>query len=176
MKKCNILRCWMLSWNNGFPQSLSHTDTIMVYVYQKKNRWKGCRVLFCIMFHLPTVWLGNLSKVFLTCFFLLLPIMYDWMIALIKFCISFSFFLLLLLKSHLLFVSVTLRKFFPVCNKFREWECSLWHYFFLLTWLACIILYDLFFVLLIACRSFRNVDSLYVLCSNNYANNSPAWK
>lgn len=32
-----------------FPQSLSHADTIMIYVY-KRTRWKFCRIFFVICF------------------------------------------------------------------------------------------------------------------------------
>lgn len=43
------------------------------------------------------------------------------------------YFLLFLfpLKSHLLLVSVTSRKFFPFCNKVRGWKCMLWQYSFI---------------------------------------------
>lgn len=32
-----------------FPQSLSHADTIMIYMY-KRTRWKFCRIFFVICF------------------------------------------------------------------------------------------------------------------------------
>lgn len=77
-----------------------------------------CFVLHC------TFWMTwQLSKGFLMCFFLFFPAMHDWVAALLRICISFSFFPL---ESHLLFFSIALRKYFPFCNKDRGGFCVFW--------------------------------------------------
>lgn len=161
MQHFKLLNAILEKW--VFSQSPSHADTIMTDVY-KRARLKFCRIFFfnlvCIMFYLLTVWLGNFSKVFLMCFFLLFPITCDWMTALTKICISFFF----CSHSNLTYYLSQLHQgnFFHFAIKSEdESVCS--DNILLLTWVAYVILYVLFFVLLIACKSFRNVDFFYVL-------------
>lgn len=175
MTTCNILSCWMPSLKNEFSHSLCHT--FIWYICTKKLYWSSvrfCCYLFCIMIHLVTVWLGNFSKIFLACFFLLFPIMYDLMTALIKIRIFFFF----CSHSNLIYYLSQLPEgnssHFAIKSE-DESVCS--DNIFLLTWVAYILYcMSYFFVLLIARKRFRNVDFLYVLCSSSYANNFAAWK